>query len=141
MRRGFAAILAVLQEIATKSEYKISAKRRSFNCAVLPYRCLQMPIWPSAGQILQDQHKDQHMYGIKGIAGILERLAVIALPSSVQARWGGAPEVQAPADRFQFHADIWTGYSRPPSSCTLTSRGREAVLPDTTTSVRGRSRR
>ena len=36
MRRGFAAILAVLQEIATKSEYKISAKRRCFNCAVLP---------------------------------------------------------------------------------------------------------
>ncbi len=36
IRRGFEAILDVLQEIATKSECKISAKRRSFNCAVLP---------------------------------------------------------------------------------------------------------
>lgn len=35
-RRGFAAILAVLQEIATKSGCKISAKCRSFNCAMLP---------------------------------------------------------------------------------------------------------
>ena len=38
-----------------------------------------MPVWPSAGQILQDQHKDQHMYGIKDIAGILEWLALLAL--------------------------------------------------------------
>jgi len=36
IRRGFEAILDVLQEIATKSECKISAKRGSFNCAVLP---------------------------------------------------------------------------------------------------------
>ena len=35
-RRGFAAILAVLQEIATRSGRRISAKRRSFPCAVLP---------------------------------------------------------------------------------------------------------
>jgi hypothetical protein len=35
-RHGFAAILAVLQEIATKSGRRISAKRRSFHCAVLP---------------------------------------------------------------------------------------------------------
>ena len=35
-RRGFAAILTVLQEIATRSERRISAKRRSLPCAVLP---------------------------------------------------------------------------------------------------------
>lgn len=39
IRRGFAAILAVLQKITTKSGCKISAKRRSLNCAVLPYAC------------------------------------------------------------------------------------------------------
>ena len=33
----FAAILDVLQESATKSGGKISAKRRRHNCAVLPY--------------------------------------------------------------------------------------------------------
>lgn len=37
MKRGFVAILAVLQEIGTKSEHKIFTKRRRFNCAVLPY--------------------------------------------------------------------------------------------------------
>ncbi|WP_417104157.1 hypothetical protein, partial [Hominenteromicrobium sp.] len=37
IRRGFAAILCVLQKSATTSERKISAKRRSFNYAVLPY--------------------------------------------------------------------------------------------------------
>lgn len=84
------------------------------------YKCLQMPVWPSAGQILQDQHKDQHMYGIKGIAGILERLAVIALPSAVQPD-GESAEVQDLADRSQIPMPkIWTGYSRPPSRCTLT---------------------
>ena len=36
MRRVFAAILDVLQESATKSGGKISAKRRRHNCAVLP---------------------------------------------------------------------------------------------------------
>ena len=36
IRHGFAAILDVLQKIVTKSGHKISAKRRSFNCAVLP---------------------------------------------------------------------------------------------------------
>ena len=36
IRRGFASILAVLQKITTKSGGKISAKRRSLNCAVLP---------------------------------------------------------------------------------------------------------
>ena len=30
MKRGFVAILAVLQEIGTKSEHKICTKRRSF---------------------------------------------------------------------------------------------------------------
>ena len=64
-----------------------------------------MPVWPSAGQILQDQHKDQHMYGIKGIAGILERFAVIALPSSVQPDGEERQKCKPLLTDLKFHAE------------------------------------
>ena len=70
---------------------------------------MQMPVWPSAGQILQDQHKDQHMYGIKGIAGILERLAVIALPSAVQPDGEERQKCKTLLTDLKFHAEYMDG--------------------------------
>lgn len=33
---------------------------------------------------IQRQHKQQHVYRVKGVAGILERFAVAALPPAIQ---------------------------------------------------------
>ena len=68
-----------------------------------------MLVWPSAGQILQDQHKDQHMYGIKGIAGILERFAVIALPSAVQPDGEERQKCKTLLTDLKFHAEYMDG--------------------------------
>ena len=72
-----------------------------------------MPVWPSAGQILQDQHKDQHMYGIKGIAGILEWLAVIALPSAVQPDGHQCQQRQPLLAKLKVHAEELNGVHKP----------------------------
>ncbi len=38
----------------------------------------------SSSDAVLHQHKNQHMDGVKRIAGILERLAVVALPTAIQ---------------------------------------------------------
>ena len=49
------------------------------------------------------------MYGIKGIAGILERLAVIALPSAVQPDGDERQKCKPLLTDLKFHAEYMDG--------------------------------